>query len=134
MKTQQTSLMMTLLGAHGGEVLFVVVVVLQPRVVHVFTTTCSSVDPASGTFIFVDVFPPELVSASTPILCVIKYLTNVRSLLLSDPGMLTGTPPKTVISLQVDMICCSFHRDESEFPYKSYITEPLQAVQPVTAG
>ena len=36
MKTQQTSLMMTLLGAHGGEVLFVVVVLLQPRVVHDF--------------------------------------------------------------------------------------------------
>ena len=35
MKTQQASLMMTLLGAHGGEVLFVVVVMLQPIVVHV---------------------------------------------------------------------------------------------------
>ena len=36
MKTQQTSLMMTLLGAHGGEVLFVVVVVLQPITVQLF--------------------------------------------------------------------------------------------------
>ena len=35
-KTQQTSLMMVLPGWHGGEVLFVVVVVLQPRVVHDF--------------------------------------------------------------------------------------------------
>jgi hypothetical protein len=34
MKTQQTSLMVTLLGAHGGEVLFVVVVMLQPMVEH----------------------------------------------------------------------------------------------------
>ena len=28
--------MMVLLGAHGGDVLFVIVVVLQPRVVHAF--------------------------------------------------------------------------------------------------
>jgi hypothetical protein len=35
MKTQQTPLMVVLPGWHGGEVLFVVVVVLQPIVVHV---------------------------------------------------------------------------------------------------
>ena len=35
MKTQQTPLMVVLPGWHGGEVLFVVVVVLPPRVVHV---------------------------------------------------------------------------------------------------
>ena len=34
MKTQQTPLMVVLPGWHGGEVLFVVVVVLQPIVVH----------------------------------------------------------------------------------------------------
>ena len=34
MKTQQMPLMMVLAGAHGGEVLLVVEVVLQPRVVH----------------------------------------------------------------------------------------------------
>ena len=34
MKTQQTPLMVVLPGWHGGEVLFVVAVVLQPIVVH----------------------------------------------------------------------------------------------------
>ena len=57
MKTQQTPLMVVLPGWHGGEVLFVVVVVLPPRVVHVcilvsignvastFKITCGPVGP-----------------------------------------------------------------------------------------
>ena len=45
MKTQQTSLMMTLLGAHGGAVELVVEVVLQPIVVHVCTLTVVTVEP-----------------------------------------------------------------------------------------
>ena len=35
MKTQHTSFFIVLVGGHGGKVLFVVVLLLQPRVVHV---------------------------------------------------------------------------------------------------
>ena len=49
MKTQQTLLMVTLLGAHGGEVLFVVVVLLQPRVVqeYMLNSTTPETTPIS---------------------------------------------------------------------------------------